>query len=67
LRKELVPNWTSEEFVGFVDKIGWFVDELWKGDSGFEARKRVEVKIERLEDVWRLLLDVEKVFWPAVE
>lgn len=74
LRKEFIPNWTSDEFAAFVDRIGWFVDELWKGDSGVVARNTVGVvgkpgpMLGRvLEGLWKELLDVERVFWPVVE
>jgi thiaminase len=56
LRKEFIPNWTSGEFVGFVERIGGLVDALWEG-AGEEGR------VERL---WRRVLDVERVFWPEV-
>ncbi|KAN0117664.1 heme oxygenase-like protein [Hyaloscypha variabilis] len=56
LRKEFIPNWTSGEFVGFVERIGGLVDALWEGE-GEEGR---------VEELWRRMLDVERVFWPEV-
>jgi len=73
LRREFIPNWTSSEFALFVDRIGWFVDELWKEDSGFVGRnigvvgKPGPMLKRDLEGLWRELLDVERVFWPVVE
>jgi hypothetical protein len=63
LRKEFIPNWTNGEFVVFVEKLEWFVDELWKGVSETEGAGGRE----RLGETWRELLDVEGVFWPVVE
>ena len=74
LRKEFIPNWTSEEFVDFVDKIGWFVDEIWRDDGEILERgtkKTMESDREELEKrmlrLWEQLLVTEKVFWPDVE
>ncbi|KAG0649967.1 putative transcription factor [Hyphodiscus hymeniophilus] len=63
LRKEFIPNWTSGEFVAFVEQLGWFVDELWKGEAGKERGVWKEVLTER----WTELLDVERIFWPVLE
>ena len=38
LRKEFIPNWTSGEFAAFVERIGWFVDVLWRGDVAYVGR-----------------------------
>jgi hypothetical protein len=74
LRREFIPNWTSEEFEAFVDKIAWFVDELWREGSGFVEKNgrggvgRPGPMLGRLlEEQWKELLDVERVFWPVVE
>lgn len=74
LRKQFIPNWTSKEFEEFVDRIGRFVDELWKEDSGFVSRN-VTGAVDKpgpmlkrvLEAIWKELLDVETVFWPVVD
>lgn len=70
MRKEFIPNWTSKEFEEFVDKIGWFLDELWKEDSEFVGRNIVGkpgpmLKLA-LEGTWKQLLHVETVFWPVL-
>jgi thiaminase len=76
LRKEFIPNWTSDEFVAFVEKIGEFVDLLWSGEgearfvernirSG-KGRGEQEMR-ERVLELWRRVLDAEQAFWPVVE
>jgi thiaminase len=49
LRNEFIPNWTSTEFVRFVDRCAELVDEVWTGQQG-------EGNGELLErGVWRLM------------
>lgn len=62
LRKEFIPNWTSPEFEAFVGKIGSFVDVLSEQES--EGNVRV---VQRMEELWRRVLDVEERFWPKIE
>jgi hypothetical protein len=64
LRKEFIPNWTSPEFVGFVEEIAGFVDKLWEevGKGTEEGDMR-----ERVVGLWRRILEAERVFWPVVE
>ncbi|KAH8775888.1 hypothetical protein BGZ57DRAFT_981673 [Hyaloscypha finlandica] len=62
LRKEFIPNWTSPEFEAFVEKIGSFVDVLSEQES--EGKARV---MQRVEELWRRVLDVEERFWPKME
>ncbi|KAE8453688.1 hypothetical protein EG329_009199 [Mollisiaceae sp. DMI_Dod_QoI] len=63
LRREFIPNWTSGEFVGFVERVGGLVDEVWEGvDQGL--RSQAQVGLERL---WMDILDVEQMFWPVVD
>lgn len=65
LRKEFIPNWTSEEFADFVEKIGRFVDVLWEQERSGAGEGKEVVK-EKVEELWRRLLEVEVVFWPVV-
>lgn len=61
LRTELIPNWTDEEFVAFVDRIGGLLDE-WA--------ERLEMdgsEWRACEDVWVQALGAEEAFWPKVE
>jgi hypothetical protein len=72
LRKEFIPNWTSKEFEEFVDKLGWFVDEVWKTDITVGRRQILEAEKRGWEryiknGLWGELLEIEKVFWPVVE
>jgi hypothetical protein len=62
LRKEFIPNWTSPEFEAFVGKIGSFVDVL----SEQEGEGKVRV-VQRMEELWRRVLDVEERFWPKID
>jgi hypothetical protein len=67
LRKEFIPNWTSPEFVGFVEEIGGFVNALWEGEKGAgKGKGEVEMR-ERVEGLWGRVLEAERVFWPGVE
>ena len=47
-----------------MDEIAGFVDGLWEmeGEGSGEGGKK-----ERVEGIWKRVLDVERVFWPAVE
>ncbi|KAF8867328.1 heme oxygenase-like protein [Acephala macrosclerotiorum] len=64
LRKEFIPNWTSDEFAEFVEKIGGFVDEVWESIRGGSGNEEM---LKRVEGIWREVLDIEQVFWPVVE
>jgi thiaminase len=65
MRKEFIPNWTSEEFVEFVDKLERIVDEGVEGAVGGDEGKWREVRA-RSEGVWARLLACEEEFWPVV-
>jgi hypothetical protein len=45
-----------------VEKIGSFVDVLSEQES--EGKVRV---VQRMEELWRRVLDVEERFWPKIE
>ncbi|KAM5347807.1 hypothetical protein ACJ41O_007631 [Fusarium nematophilum] len=66
LRKEFIDNWTSQEFVEFVDDLGRIIDEAvakaveQKGeDIKAQLFKRASVK-------WRDVLLAEEAFWPTI-
>ncbi|KAJ3196519.1 hypothetical protein HK101_008703 [Irineochytrium annulatum] len=60
MRDTLIPNWTSDEFVEFVDTIGDLVDELAaKVEEGGSEWKKAE-------EAWRQVLWAEERFWPTV-
>jgi thiaminase len=68
IRKELLPNWTSEAFGEVVEGIGALVDEVAAAE-----RKRLgdgeEWKLmeSRCDEAWRQILWLEERFWPDVE
>jgi thiaminase len=66
MRKEFIPNWTNDEFIGFVDKLGKILDEgvreVVQGDE--DMQKEV---VEKAEKKWIELLEAEEAFWPTVQ
>ncbi|KAL6871274.1 heme oxygenase-like protein [Trichoderma novae-zelandiae] len=75
LRRELIPNWSSDGFARFVDALGGIVDaavrremELRReeGEEGEEEVVKGQL-VERALGKWREVLAAEKAFWPAVE
>jgi thiaminase len=68
IRKELLPNWTSEAFGEFVEGTGVLIDEVAAAE-----RKRLgdegewKVMESRCDEVWRQILWLEERFWPDVE
>lgn len=60
LTRTLIPNWTCDEFVEFVDAIGELVDELGEGVQEGGSEWRVA------EEAWRQVLWAEERFWPDV-
>jgi len=60
VRDVLIPNWTSPEFVAFVDDIGQLLDRWYsRSEATSESTKRCE-------DVWQQVLHCETQFWPKV-
>ncbi|KAK4182370.1 putative bifunctional TENA-E protein [Podospora australis] len=69
LRKEFIPNWSSEEFANFVERLGKLIDEAvgQEIENAGEEGESVKTKIlERVEGRWKTLLEGEKAFWPEV-
>lgn len=62
MQRVFIPNWTSEEFEGFVRKLGFLVDELAK-EMGLKEGDEVWRECER---AWRQVLWCEAEFWPVV-
>ncbi|KAL1305080.1 hypothetical protein AAFC00_002014 [Neodothiora populina] len=60
MQKTLIPNWTCDEFVGFVETIRGLVDELGA------LVKEGGVEWQLAEDAWRQVLWAEEKFWPEV-
>lgn len=71
LRKEFIPNWSSVDFVRFVQKLGSLIDfavsEVLErvGEREVEAVKK-EI-LGRVENKWKNLLVAEASFWPQLE
>lgn len=67
LRKEFIPNWSSEGFGAFVGRLAGVLDggvaqavRVWGEDARADLVKRAET-------VWSELLAAEAAFWPDVE
>lgn len=59
MQEKFIPNWSSEEFEGFVDNLAGLVDELAKGFEGEDELYK------RCEEAWKDTLAAEANFWPA--
>lgn len=68
LRKEFIPNWSSDEFAGFVDKLGTIIDsavaKMLERPGGEQLKDSL---LKRVEGQWKSLLTAEAAFWPEVE
>ena len=70
LRKEFIPNWSSDEFREFVERLGTLIneaveEELQKAEEAEKEGVKQEI-IARVEEKWKSLLEGEKAFWPEV-
>ena len=66
LRNEFIPNWTSTEFVAFVDKLGIIIDDAvdeQRKAHGSDAEKHL---FSRALKVWDEVIVAEEGFWPEV-
>ncbi|KAK4176137.1 hypothetical protein QBC36DRAFT_13370 [Triangularia setosa] len=72
LRREFIPNWSSDEFREFVERLGVLIDQAVEREIrmvGEDRQKQEEVRKEilgRVEGKWKTLLEGEKGFWPDV-
>ncbi|KAA6416333.1 MAG: hypothetical protein FRX48_01053 [Lasallia pustulata] len=62
LRRDFIPNWTSDEFRDFVLQIGDLVDELAAEEEELDRPKRTSYM-----EVWKQVLWLEARFWPPLE
>lgn len=63
LRDKFIPNWSSEEFEGFVDQIGEVLDLMATQIKGVEEG---ELMRGRCLEWWRQVLWLEERFWPVM-
>ncbi|KAL2261175.1 hypothetical protein VTK26DRAFT_4609 [Humicola hyalothermophila] len=70
LRREFIPNWSSEAFRDFVERLGALIDAavsgVLAGKGGDEAEKAKAEILGRIEGRWKTLLEAERAFWPDV-
>lgn len=66
LRKEFIPNWSSDEFVAFVGTLGGIVDGAVAGLVEVHGEAVKAGLVGRAERVWRELVAAEAAFWPDV-
>ncbi|KAJ5103426.1 hypothetical protein N7532_003955 [Penicillium argentinense] len=64
LRKKFIPNWSSVEFEGFVDRIGDVLDAMAGQIKGAEEAEEMR---GRCLEWWRQVVRLEELFWPAME
>lgn len=66
LRNEFIPNWTSMEFVAFVDQLGDIINDAvdeHRRARGSDADKQL---FARASKIWDEVLVAEEGFWPEV-
>ena len=58
MRDVFIPNWSSDEFEGFVKALADLVDEM--------GRVVGEQEVRECEEAWEMVVWAEKGFWPDV-
>ncbi|KAJ5390303.1 uncharacterized protein N7496_001371 [Penicillium cataractarum] len=64
LREKFIPNWSSEEFEGFVNRIGDVLDQMVGKIKGVEETDLLRA---RCLDWWKQVVWLEERFWPAMD
>lgn len=64
LRDKFIPNWSSREFEGFVDRIGEVLDSMAEQTKGVEEAEEMR---QRCLEWWRQVVWLEERFWPTLE
>lgn len=67
LRNEFIGNWTGKEFQQFVEQLGEIIDEGVRQAIETHGDMALNSLRERAEAKWRLLIEAEMTFWPAVD
>jgi len=72
----LIPNWTSPEFIEFVDQCADVLNAaaasegldtiIKSGDNATTGSANTEEVLKRCENVWKQVLHLEESFWPEV-
>lgn len=66
VRKEFINNWTSQEFVDFVDQLGRLIDEAVREQVKSKGDGVKDEFLRRAGEKWKEVLFAEESFWPAV-
>jgi thiaminase len=64
LRDKFIPNWSSKEFEGFVDRIGDVLDNMAEQTKGVEEAEGMR---RRCLEWWKQVVWLEERFWPTLE
>lgn len=64
LKTKFIPNWSSTEFEGFVDRIGDVLDSMAEQTKGAEESEELR---RRCLEWWRQVVWLEERFWPSME
>lgn len=67
LRTEFIPNWSSDEFAAFVDRLGGIIDDAVLAAIEVYGESVKDELLKRVESKWLELLEAEASFWPPVE
>lgn len=66
VRKEFINNWTSQEFVEFVDQLGRIIDEAVQEQVESKGDGVKDEFLKRAGEKWKEVLIAEESFWPAL-
>ncbi|KAL7937358.1 hypothetical protein V8C35DRAFT_292305 [Trichoderma chlorosporum] len=70
LRREFIPNWSSEEFTEFVDQLGEIIDSAVQREMELHPDADEVIRVQLLDRAlakWHEVLAAENAFWPAME
>lgn len=64
LREKFIPNWSSTEFEGFVNRIGDILDQMAGEIKGVDE---MEMLRARCLEWWKQVVWLEERFWPSMD